>query len=263
MGAIYYKTESEIQKIQKSSLIVSNTLAEVGKYIEPGISTAELDKIAESYIVSCGAKPAFKGYKGFPGTLCVSVNEQVVHGMPGEYKLREGDVVSVDCGAVKDGFFGDSAYTFAVGKISDAAKQLLRVTKEALYLGIEAAIEGNRVGDISAAVQEHADKYKYGVVRELVGHGLGRSLHEGPDVPNYGRKGNGLKLMRGLVIAIEPMINMGRKEVRQEKDGWTIVTQDSMPSAHYEHTIAIGKGKPEILTSFEIIEQTTAAQLAI
>ncbi len=155
-------------------MIVSNTLAEVGKSIEPGISTAELDKIAESYIISCGAKPAFKGYKGFPGTLCVSVNAQVVHGMPGEYKLKEGDMVSVDCGAVKDGFFGDSAYTFAVGKISDAAKQLLRVTKEALYLGIEAAIEGNRVGDISAAVQEHAEKYKYGVVRELVGHGIGQ-----------------------------------------------------------------------------------------
>jgi methionyl aminopeptidase len=263
LGAIYYKTESEIQKIHHSSLIVSNTIAEVGKYIEPGISTAELDKIAESYIISQGAKPAFKGYRGFPGTLCVSVNEQIVHGMPGEYKLKEGDIISVDCGAVKDGFYGDSAYTFGVGKISEEARQLLRMTKEALYLGVEAAIEGNRVGDISAAVQEHEDKYRYGVVRELVGHGIGRTLHEGPDVPNYGRKGNGMKLMRGLVIAIEPMINMGRKEVRQEKDGWTIVTQDGMPSAHFEHTVAIAKGKPEILTTFEIIEQTKAAQLTI
>ncbi len=256
MGAIYYKTESEIQKIHQSSLIVSKTLAEVGKSIEPGISTAELDKIAESYIISCGAKPAFKGYRGFPGTLCVSVNAQVVHGMPGQYKLKEGDIVSVDCGAVKDGWYGDSAYTFAVGKISEEAKQLLKVTKEALRLGVEAAIEGGRLGDISAAVQQYAEKYKYGVVRELVGHGIGRSLHEGPDVPNYGKRGNGMKLMRGLVIAIEPMINMGKKEVNQEDDGWTITTKDGLPSAHFEHTVAIGKGTPEILTTFEIIEQT-------
>jgi methionyl aminopeptidase len=255
LGAIYYKTESEIQKIHQSSLIVSKTLAEVGKSIEPGISTAELDKIAESYIISCGAKPAFKGYRGFPGTLCVSVNAQVVHGMPGIYKLKEGDIVSVDCGAVKDGWYGDSAYTFAVGKISEEAKQLLRVTKEALMLGVEAAIEGGRLGDVSAAVQQHAEKYKYGVVRELVGHGIGRSLHEGPDVPNYGKRGNGMKLMRGLVIAIEPMINMGKKEVNQEDDGWTITTKDGLPSAHFEHTVAIGKGAPEILTTFEIIEQ--------
>jgi len=233
----------------------------VGKHIEPGISTAELDKIAESYIISCGAKPAFKGYRGFPGTLCVSVNEQVVHGMPSEYKLKEGDIVSVDCGAVKDGFYGDSAYTFGVGKISEEAKQLLRVTKEALQLGVAAAIEGNRLGDVSAAVQQHVEKYNYGIVRELVGHGIGRSLHEGPDVPNYGRRGNGMKLTRGLVIAIEPMINMGRQEVKQEADGWTIITRDRMPSAHFEHTVAIAKEKPEILTTFEIIEQTKAAQL--
>jgi methionyl aminopeptidase len=261
LGAIYYKTESEIQKIHQSSLIVSKTLAEVGKSIEPGISTAELDKIAESYIISCGAKPAFKGYKGFPGTLCVSVNAQVVHGMPSTYKLKEGDLISVDCGAIKDGWYGDSAYTFGVGKISEEAKQLLRVTKEALQLGVEAAVEGGRLGDVSAAVQQHAEKYKYGVVRELVGHGIGRSLHEGPDVPNYGKRGNGMKLMRGLVIAIEPMINMGKKEVRQEDDGWTITTQDGKPSAHFEHTIAIAKGKPEILTTFEEIEQTKAAQI--
>lgn len=261
MGQIFYKTESEIQKIHQSSLIVSNTLAEVGRAIAPGISTAELDKIAESFIISCGAKPAFKGYRGFPGTLCVSVNEQVVHGMPGQYKLKEGDIVSVDCGAVKDGWYGDSAYTFAVGVISEELKQLLRVTKEALKLGIEAAVEGARLGDISAAVQTHAEKHKYGVVRELVGHGIGRSLHEGPDVPNYGKRGNGMKLMRGLVIAIEPMINLGRKEVKQEDDGWTITTQDRLPSAHFEHTIAIAKGKPEILTTFEEIEKVKAAQL--
>lgn len=233
----------------------------MGRAIAPGISTAELDKIAESFIISCGAKPAFKGYRGFPGTLCVSVNEQVVHGMPGQYKLKEGDIVSVDCGAVKDGWYGDSAYTFAVGVISEELKQLLRVTKEALKLGIEAAVEGARLGDISAAVQTHAEKHKYGVVRELVGHGIGRSLHEGPDVPNYGKRGNGMKLMRGLVIAIEPMINLGRKEVKQEDDGWTITTQDRLPSAHFEHTIAIAKGKPEILTTFEEIEKVKAAQL--
>jgi len=261
LGAIYYKTENEIQKIHQSSLIVSNTLAEVGKSIEPGISTAELDKIAESYIISQGAKPAFKGYKGFPFTLCISVNAQVVHGMPGAYKLKEGDIVSVDCGAVKDDFYGDSAYTFAVGRISEEAKQLLRVTKESLKLGVEAAVEGGRLGDICASVQQYAEKYKYGIVRELVGHGIGRSLHEGPDVPNYGKRGNGMKLMRGLVIAIEPMINMGRKEVIQEDDGWTITAKDGLPSAHFEHTVAIAKGKPEILTTFELIEQTKAAQL--
>ncbi len=261
MGKIIYKTESEIQKIHQSSLIVSKTLAEVGRSIEPGISTAELDKIAESFIISQGAKPAFKGYRGFPGTLCVSVNAQVVHGMPSDYKLKEGDIISVDCGAVKDGWYGDSAYTFAVGVISEELKQLLRVTKEALQLGIDAAIEGARLGDISAAVQTHAEKHKYGVVRELVGHGIGRSLHEGPDVPNYGKRGNGMKLARGLVIAIEPMINLGRKEVKQLDDGWTIITQDGKPSAHFEHTIAIGKGKPEILTTFEEIEKVKAAQL--
>ncbi len=233
----------------------------MGRSIEPGISTAELDKIAESFIISQGAKPAFKGYRGFPGTLCVSVNAQVVHGMPSDYKLKEGDIISVDCGAVKDGWYGDSAYTFAVGVISEELKQLLRVTKEALQLGIDAAIEGARLGDISAAVQTHAEKHKYGVVRELVGHGIGRSLHEGPDVPNYGKRGNGMKLARGLVIAIEPMINLGRKEVKQLDDGWTIITQDGKPSAHFEHTIAIGKGKPEILTTFEEIEKVKAAQL--
>jgi methionyl aminopeptidase len=258
LGTIYYKTESEIRKIRESSLIVSNALAEVAKVIKAGITSADIDKVAENYIVSQGAKPAFKGYKGFPATLCVSVNAEIVHGIPGKYVFKEGDVVSVDCGAVKDGFYGDSAYTFKIGKVSPEAEELLKVTKESLYKGIEAAVEGNRIGDIGAAVQQHAEKHKYGVVRELVGHGIGRSLHEGPDVPNYGRKGNGVKLQRGLVIAIEPMVNMGVKEVKQEDDGWTITTQDGKPSAHFEHTIAIAKGKAEILTSFEEIEKIEA-----
>ena len=190
--------------------------------------------------------------------MCVSVNAQVVHGIPGKYVFKEGDVVSVDCGVIKDGFYGDSAYTFKIGKVSAEAEQLLKVTKESLYKGIEAAIEGNRLGDVGAAVQQHAEKHKYGVVRELVGHGIGRSLHEGPDVPNYGRKGNGIKLQRGLVIAIEPMINMGVKEVKQEDDGWTVTTQDGKPSAHFEHTVAIAKGKAEILTTFDEIEKIEA-----
>ena len=260
MGKIYYKTESEIQKIRESSLIVSKTLAEVGKAVKPGITTTELDKIAESYIISRDAKPAFKGYKGFPATLCVSVNAQVVHGIPGNIVLKEGDIVSVDCGAVKDYYYGDSAYTFKVGKVSPEVLQLLRITKESLDKGIEAAIEGARMGDISAAVEEHVEKYNYGVVRELVGHGIGRNLHECPDVPNYGRRGNGMKLQRGLVIAIEPMINMGGRQVTQEADGWTITAKDGKPSAHFEHTIAIAKGKADILTSFEDIEKLEAAQ---
>ncbi|HSY76066.1 MAG TPA: type I methionyl aminopeptidase [Bacteroidia bacterium] len=257
---IYYKTESDIEKIRESSLIVSKTLAEVGKAIKPGITTGELDKIAESYILSQGARPAFKGYKGFPATLCVSVNAQVVHGIPGNYALKEGDIVSVDCGVVKDSYYGDSAYTFRVGKISEEVANLLKVTKESLYKGIEAAVEGNRMGDLSAAIGEHAEEHKYGVVRELVGHGIGRNLHEAPDVPNYGKKGNGIRLQAGLVIAIEPMINMGKKEVKQENDGWTITTKDGKPSAHFEHTVAIRNGKAEILTTFENIEKIEAAQ---
>ncbi len=261
MGStIYYKTESDIEKIRESSLIVSKTLAEVGKSIKPGITTADLDKIAESYILSQGAKPAFKGYKGFPATLCVSVNAQVVHGIPGNYALKEGDIVSVDCGVVKDGYYGDSAYTFRVGKISEELANLLKVTKESLYKGINEAKEGNRMGDISSAIGGYAEEHKYGVVRELVGHGIGRHLHEAPDVPNYGKKGNGIKLQRGLVIAIEPMINMGKKEVKQENDGWTITAKDGKPSAHFEHTVAIGSGKAELLTSFEEIEKVEAAQ---
>lgn len=259
-NTIYYKTESDIEKIRESSLIVSKTLAEVGRSIKPGITTSELDKIAESFVLAQGAKPAFKGYKGFPATLCVSVNAQVVHGIPGNYALKEGDVVSVDCGVVKDGYYGDSAYTFRVGKINEEVANLLRITKESLYKGIQEAVEGNRMGDVSAAIGEYAEQHKYGVVRELVGHGIGRNLHEAPDVPNYGKKGNGIKLQRGLVIAIEPMINMGKKDVKQENDGWTITAKDGKPSAHFEHTIAIGNGKADILTSFEEIEKVEAAQ---
>lgn len=256
MGTIYYKTESDIIKIRESSLLVSKALAEVGKYIVPGITTKEIDKMAESYIASMGAKPAFKGYKGFPASVCISVNEQVVHGIPGDYMLKEGDIVSVDCGVLKDNYYGDSAYTFAVGEIAPEIAQLLTVTKEALYKGIEMAVEGNRLGDISSAIQKHVEKYKYGIVRDLVGHGIGKNLHEGPDVPNYGTRGNGIKLMRGLVIAIEPMINMGTKDVIQEKDGWTVITCDRKPSAHFEHTVAIAKGRAEILTTFAFVEET-------
>ncbi|NNM95875.1 MAG: type I methionyl aminopeptidase [Bacteroidia bacterium] len=254
MGPIYYKTESEIRKIRESSLIVSDTLAEVGKAIKPGVTGLQLDKIAEDYIKSVGAKPAFKGYKGFPGTLCISVNAQVVHGIPGNYPLKEGDIISVDCGVVKDGFYGDSAYTFAVGNINAETAQLLKITKESLYKGIEAARCGNRIGDIGAAVQEYVERYNYGVVRELVGHGIGRNLHESPDVPNYGKRGNGTALKRGMVICIEPMINMGTRNVKQEADGWTMTTSDGKPSAHFEHTIAITDGEAQILTTFGKIE---------
>ncbi len=255
MAFIYYKTESEIRKIRESSLIVSNTLTEVAKAIKPGVSGAQLDKLAEDFIESAGAKPAFKGYRGFPGTLCISVNAQVVHGIPGNYILKEGDIVSVDCGVVKDGFYGDSAYTFAVGVISPDIEHLLKITKESLYKGIEAACGGNRIGDIGEAIQKFVESHNYGVVRELVGHGIGRSLHEAPDVPNYGRRGNGQKLKAGMVICIEPMINMGTKNVKQEADGWTMTTADGKPSAHFEHTIAITDGKALILTSFEKIEE--------
>jgi len=252
---IFYKTNEEIELIRESSLLVAKTLAEVAKIIKPGITTAELDKVAEDFILANDAKPAFKGYHGFPSTLCISVNAQVVHGMPGKYTLKDGDIISVDCGVVKNGYFGDSAYTFAVGEISPEVKKLLEVTKESLNQGIEKAVAGARLGDVSAAIQEHAEAHGYGVVRELVGHGIGKNLHESPEVPNYGKKGKGIKLQEGLVIAIEPMINLGKKEVRQENDGWTITTIDGKPSAHFEHTVAIKKGKADILSTFSYIEE--------
>ena len=252
---IYLKTDEEIELLRAANQIVARTLAEVAKVIAPGVTTLKLDTIAEEYIRSQGAVPGFKGYGGFPGTLCVSVNENVVHGIPSNYALREGDIVSVDCGAVKDGYNGDSTYTFCVGEVEEEVKRLLRTTKESLYIGIEHAVEGNRIGDIGHAIQEYCEKRGYGVVREMCGHGVGRKLHEDPDVPNYGRKGTGPLIKNGMVIAIEPMINMGRKTIVIERDGWTTRTKDRKPSAHYEHTIAIHHGKPDILSSFQYVEE--------
>lgn len=252
---IYLKTEEEIELLRENNLLVSATLAEVGKHIKPGVTTLELDRIAEEFIRSHGAVPGFLGYGGFPNTLCVSVNQQVVHGIPSNYALQEGDIVSVDCGTILKGFYGDSAYTFGVGEISEQNQQLLTVTKEALLKGVEQAVAGNRVGDISAAVQTHAEKYGYGVVRELVGHGLGRNMHEDPEVPNYGARGRGPLLKEGMVICIEPMINMGRKDVVFERDGWTVRTRDNKPSAHFEFAVAIRKGGADVLTDFSIIEK--------
>ena len=252
---IVIKTEAEIEIQRESSLLVGKTLAEVAKHIAPGVKTIFLDKIAETFIRDHKAEPGFKGYGGFPGTLCISVNDQVVHGIPGQQELKEGDIVSVDCGVLKNGFYGDSAYTFAVGEVSEELKLLMQRTKEALYLGIEQAVVGNRTGDIGYAVQQHAEKFGYGVVRELVGHGVGRQLHEKPEVPNYGRRGSGVKLKENMVLAIEPMINLGVKNVRQEADGWTIRTLDRKPSAHFEHDVAIKNGKPDILSTFSYIEE--------
>ena len=252
---IYLKTDEEIELLRAANQIVARTLAEVAKVIAPGVTTLKLDTIAEEYIRSQGAVPGFKGYGGFPGTLCVSVNENVVHGIPSNYALREGDIVSVDCGAVKDGYNGDSTYTFCVGEVDEEVKRLLRTTKESLYIGIEHAVEGNRIGDIGHAIQEYCEKRGYGVVREMCGHGVGRKLHEDPDVPNYGRKGTGPLIKNGMVIAIEPMINMGSKTIVIERDGWTTRTKDRKPSAHYEHTIAIHHGKPDILSSFQYVEE--------
>ena len=233
---------------------VGKTLGEVAKHIRPGISTLELDKIAEDFIRSNGGVPGFLGYGGFPNTLCISVNDEVVHGIPSSRRLEEGDVVSVDCGVVKNGFYGDSAYTFAVGEVSDEVKKLLQVTKDSLYKGIEQAVAGMRIGDIGYAVQSYAEANGFSVVRELVGHGVGKNLHEEPQVPNYGRRGQGCKLKIGMVIAIEPMINMGARNVFQMADGWTIKTRDHLPATHFEHTLAIRKGEADILSTFEYIE---------
>jgi len=250
-----YKTEEEIEIQRESSLLVGKTLAEVAKLIRPGITTLELDKVAEEYILDNNALPGFKGYGGFPNTLCTSVNEQVVHGIPNNKPLKNGDIVSVDCGVLKNGYYGDSAYTFAIGEISEEVKKLLEVTKQSLMLGIEKAIVGNRVGEIGHTVQQYTESFGYGVVRELVGHGVGRNLHEAPEVPNYGRRHAGLKLKKGLVVAIEPMITLGAREVSQLKDGWTIVTSDGKPAAHFEHDVAIGIGKPDVLSTFKYIEE--------
>lgn len=252
---IYYKTEEEIDLIRNSSLLVAKTHAEIAGLIKPGITTLALDKIAEEFIRDNGGVPAFKGYGGFPNTLCMSPNDQVVHGIPNDRVLEDGEILSVDCGVVMNGYFGDSAFTYEVGEVDAETKQLLKVTKESLYKGIEMAVSGNRIGDIGYAVQKHAESFGYGVVRELVGHGVGKNLHESPEVPNYGRRGRGAKLQEGLVIAIEPMINMGTRKIMQHNDGWTITTIDNKPSAHFEHTIVVRKGKAEILSSFKEIEK--------
>jgi len=255
MGKIYYKTDEEIELIRQSSLLVGKTLAEVAKLIQPGVTTQSLDKMAEEFILDNGAKPGFKGLYGCPSTLLCSVNDAVVHGLPTDKPLKNGDIVSVDCGVFMNGFYGDVAYTFEVGEVSPEVKKLLEVTKDCLKKAIEQAVAGNRIGDIGYAVQNLAQENGYGVVRELVGHGLGRELHEEPQVPNFGKRGNGIMLKEGMVIAIEPMINMGRKEVKEAGDGWTILTVDGSVSAHFEHDVAIRKGKADVLSSHEMIEE--------
>ena len=251
---IFLKTDEEIELMRESNRLVGMTLGELAKHIKPGVKTLELDKIAEEFIRSHGAIPSFLGYNEFPFSLCISVNENVVHGFPSEYVLKEGDIISVDCGTEKNGFCGDSAYTFGVGEVAKEVKALLRATRESLYKGIEKAVEGNRVGDVGNAVQEHCEKRGYSVVRELVGHGIGRKMHEAPEVPNYGRRGTGALLKQGMCIAIEPMINMGSRNVVFESDGWTVRTKDRKPSAHFEHTVAIREGKADILSTFEFVE---------
>ena len=257
---IYYKTNEEVELIRKSNLLVSATIAELATRLKPGVTTNQLDAIAETFIRDHGATPAFKGFRGFPFTCCMSINAAVVHGFATDDELKDGDIVSIDTGTVLNGFVGDSAYTFAIGEIEPAVQQLLRITKESLYLGIEQAILGNRIGDISWAIQEHTEKkHGYGVVRELTGHGVGKSLHEEPEVPNYGRRGNGLKLQDGLVIAIEPMINLGKKDIFCADDDWTIITSDGKPSAHFEHSICVRRNKADILSSFVEIEANEKA----
>ena len=252
---ISYKTAEQIELLRESNMLVARTHGEIAKIIGPGVKTSKLDKIAEEFIRDNGGIPGFLGYGGFPNTLCISINDAVVHGIPSDYELKEGEVVSVDCGVLMNKYYGDSAYTYEIGEVDTDLKKLLQVTKESLYLGIEKAIVGNRLGDVSFAVQNHAENNGYTVVREMVGHGVGTKLHEKPEVPNYGKRGRGIKLKEGLVIAIEPMINLGKKEIYQEDDGWTIRTKDGKASAHFEHTIVVCKGKADILSSFEFVEE--------
>jgi methionyl aminopeptidase len=253
-----YKTEEEIELIRASARILARAHGEVAALIREGITTKELDERAEEVIRDFGGKPSFKGYNNFPAALCISTNSVVVHGFPSKYALKSGDIVSIDCGVFLNGYHADSAYTYGVGEIEPAVQALLDATKASLYLGIEQAVAGNRMGDVSYAIQNYVERKGYGVVRELVGHGVGRNLHEKPDVPNYGKRGSGPQLQPGLVIAIEPMVNLGTKNVVQEADGWTIRTKDRKPSAHFEHTVVVRKGQAEILTSFEYIEQAIA-----
>lgn len=257
---INYKSNAEVELIRQSCVLVNDAIAYVAAMIRPGISTLELNDKADEYIMAHGAVPNFKNYHGFPYACCISVNDAVVHGFPTKDELKEGDIISIDCGALKKGYHGDSAYTFALGEISDDLQQLLRVTKESLYKGIEKAVVGNRIGDIAFAVQDYTEgQHGYGVVRELVGHGLGKELHEDPNVPNYGKRGKGTKLRDGLVIAIEPMINLGGKEVYTDKDRWTVRAADGKPAAHYEHTVCVRKQKADILSSFSSIETAEKA----
>ncbi len=255
MSKIFFKSAEDIEHIRESSLLVSRALAEIAKIIRPGLKTIELDKLAETFIRDNGGVPAFLNYNGFPYSLCISLNDQVVHGFPGEYEIAEGDIVSVDCGVILNNFYGDSAYTFPIGDIDPVTRKLLKVTKECLELGVQKAVAGMRTGDIGYAVQQHAEANGFGVVKELVGHGVGVKLHEKPEVPNYGKRGSGVKLEEGMVIAIEPMINAGKAGVKFWDDGWTVSTVDKRPSAHYEHTVAVRKGKPDVLSTFDYVEE--------
>lgn len=260
---IYLKTDEEVELLREANLLIGRTLAELAKIIKPGVTTKQLDKVAEEFIRDNGAEPTFKGFPNpyggpFPASICTSVNEQVVHGIPNDVPLQDGDIVSIDCGTRLNGFCGDSCYTFPVGEISPEVKNLLKTTKEALYKGIEQAVVGHRLGDISYVVQQHCEAQGYGVVREFVGHGVGHEMHEDPQVPNYGRRGNGILLKSGLCIAIEPMITMGTKDIYMQEDRWGIVTRDKKPAAHYEHSLCVRKGKADILSSFDEIEKVLA-----
>ncbi len=249
------KTDHEVALLRQSALLVSKTLAEVGNMVRPGITTLELDARAEEFIMDNGGKPGFKGYNGYPNTLCTSVNSQVVHGIPSKSTvLQDGDIVSIDCGVLLNGYYGDSAYTFQVGEVSPSTKRLLEVTKECLFKGIEAAVVKNRIGDLAYVIQHHAESNDYSVVRELVGHGIGTQMHERPEVPNYGRRGVGIRLQKNMVLCIEPMINLGKREIVEERDGWTIRTKDNQPSAHFELTVVVGEQQADVLSTFSFIE---------
>ncbi|MDY0200442.1 MAG: type I methionyl aminopeptidase [Bacteroidales bacterium] len=254
------RSEEEIEILRINADLVSRTLAEMAKLIKPGITTLQLDKVAEEFIRDHDAEPGFLGFNGYPNTLCISINDAVVHGIPSKYAIKEGDIISVDCGTKYKGYYGDSAYSFAVSPLPSPLKKLLTVTKESLFRGIQMAVEGNRVGDISYAVQEHAESNGFSVVRELVGHGVGTTMHEKPEIPNYGSRGKGARLREGMVLCIEPMINLGTKQIYQEDDGWTIRTFDRKPSAHYELTVVVRKGEPELLSTFKYIEEVYTLQ---
>ena len=262
---IYLKSESEIDKMREAAQLVSRTLGEVAKVLEPGVETGKLDRIAEDFIKKNNARPAFKGYGSsenpFPATLCISVNDEVVHGIPGKRKLKEGDIVSIDCGVEKNGYYGDHAYTFSVGQCSEEDEKLLKTTLESLYKGIKKSVHGNKIGDISSSIQNYCEDKGYGVVRDLVGHGIGKNMHEDPSVPNYGKAGRGERLRSGMTLAIEPMITRGDWKIKTLDDGWTIVTADGSKAAHFEHDIVVRKGEPEILSTFDYITEITKNKL--